>query len=398
MSQATPQTIASHAHAAEFRALRDREFPLVGRAPYLNAASMGPLPERSRAAIEAYNRRRSDIHAMRGADFDAVLARCRRAAARLIGADEDEIALLPNTSFGINLAALALPLERGRRVLLSDREFPANVYPWLGLERLRGARVDVLPADVRGNPDEGRMLEEVARGDVGILAISAVQFTSGWVADLEALGRACRAHGTFLVVDAIQALGQLPVDVRASHVDVLAAGGHKWLCGPFGTGFTYVRREIIDRMEPHLVGWTSMRASADLESVLDYEYAWIEGARRFEVATQPWQDYAGLAESLELLLDADPTRIRTHVLGLQDPLAAWLAERGVEVVSDARPERRSGIFSFRPADAAGANRALVRAGVGCVLREGAVRLSPHLYNQPEDVETVMDVLDGVVQG
>lgn len=370
---------------------------MVGAA-YLNAASMGPLPERSRAAVEAYNRRRSAIHTMRGADFEPLAARCRRAAARLVGGDEDEIALLLNTSFGISLAALGLPLEAGRRVLLSDREFPANVYPWLALERLRGARVQVLPADARGNPDEARMLEEIARGDVGILAISAVQFTSGWVANLEALGRACREHGAFLVVDAIQAVGQMPIDVRASHVDVLAAGGHKWLCGPFGTGFTYVRREIIDRVEPHLVGWTSMRASADLERVLDYELGWIEGARRFEVATQPWQDYAGLAESLELMLEAAPARIRAHVLALQDPLAAWLGEREIEVVSDVRPERRSGIFSFRPADAAGATRTLGRAGVGCVLREGAVRLSPHLYNQAEDVEKVMDVLDGVVKG
>lgn len=396
MSQATPQTLASQAHAADFRALREREFPFAARSPYLNAASMAPLPERARLAVEAHNRRRSDIHSMRGADFEPVLARCRGAAARMIGADEDEIALLPNTSFGINLAALSLPLERGRRVLLSDREFPANVYPWMALERLRGARVDVLPTDAAGNPDEARMLEELARGDVGVLAVSAVQFTSGWVADLEALGRACRQHGTWFVVDGIQALGQLPVDVRACGIDVMAAGGHKWLCGPFGTGFTYVRREVVDRMEPHLIGWTSMTASADLERVLDYEYAFVEGARRFEVATQPWQDYAGLGESLELLLEADPARIRAHVLGLLDPLAAWLAERGVEVTSDPWAERRSGIFSFRPADVAGVNRALARAGVGCVLREGAVRLSPHLYNQPEDMEAVMDVLHGVL--
>lgn len=398
MPQAWHQTTAPDAHAADFRALREREFPSVARAPWLNAASMTPLPERSRRAIDEFNRHRSDVGSLRGRHFEPVMVRCRQAAATLIGADENEIALLPNTSFGINLAAQCLPLEAGRRVVLSDREFPANVYPWLAMERLRGARVDVLPADARGKPDEARMLEEVARGDVGILAVSAVQFADGWVADLEALGRACRAHGTWLVVDAIQALGQLPVDVRACGIDVLAAGGHKWLCGPFGTGFTYVRRDVIDRMEPHLIGWTSMTASADLERVLDYEYAFIEGARRFEVATQPWQDYAGFAESLELVLEADPARIREHVLGLIDPLAAWLKARGVEVTSDMRPERRSGIFSFRPADPAGVHKALSRAGVGCVVREGAVRLAPHLYNQPEDVDTVMRVLDGVVQG
>jgi cysteine desulfurase/selenocysteine lyase len=387
------QTIAE-APAADFRALRDREFPHVARAPWLNAASMGPLPERARAAVEAYNRRRSDIHSMRGEDFEPVLARARNAAARLVGADADEIALLPNTSHGINLAALSLPLEPGRRVILSDREFPANVYPWLALRETRGLHVDVIPTDARGNPDEARLLEEIVRGDVGILAISAVQFTSGWVADLDALGRACRAHGAFLVVDAIQAIGQMPVDARASHVDVLATGCHKWLCSPFGTGFTYVRRELIERMEPRVVGWTAMAASADLERVLDYAPGWVEGARRFEVATQPWQDYAGMAQAAELLLEAGPARIREHVLALLDPLAAWMEERGMEIASDLRPERRSGIFAFTMPDAAGAYRALHRAGVGCVLREGAVRLSPHLYNQPEDMGRVMDVLDG----
>jgi selenocysteine lyase/cysteine desulfurase len=388
------QTTAPEAPAAEFRALRDREFPHLARAPWLNAASMGPLPERARLAVEAYNRRRSDIHSLRGDDFEPVMARARRAAARLIGADTDEIALLPNTSHGLNLAALSLPLEPGRRVLVSDREFPANVYPWLALRETRGARVDVVPADARGNPDEARLLEELARGDVGILAISAVQFSSGWVADLEALGRACRANGAFLVVDAIQAVGQRPVDVRASHVDVLATGCHKWLCSPFGTGFTYVRRELVERMEPRVIGWSAMTASADLERVLDYAPGWVEGARRFEVATQPWQDYAGMAEAAELLLEAGPARIREHVLALQDPLAAWVEERGMEIVSDPRPERRSGIFAFTAPEAAGAFRALKAAGVGCVLREGAVRLSPHLYNQPEDIGRVMDVLDG----
>jgi cysteine desulfurase/selenocysteine lyase len=394
LPQALSQSIADDATVADFRALRDREFPQAARAPWLNAASMGPLPERARAAVEAYNRRRSDIHSMRGEDFEPVLARARRAGARLIGADEDEIALLPNTSHGLNLAALSLPLEAGRRVVLSDREFPANVYPWMGLELLRGARVDVIPADAQGDPDEARLLEEVARGDVGILAVSAVQFTSGWVADLEALGRACRAQGTWLVVDGIQAVGQMPLDVHAAGVDVLATGCHKWLCSPFGTGFTYVRREVVERMEPRVVGWTAMAASADLERVLDYDFAWIPGARRFEVATQPWQDYAGMAQSAELMLEAGPERIRAHVLALLEPLAAWLAEREIPVLRHPRPERRSGIFAFVPPDAAGAFRALQRAGVGCVLREGAVRLSPHLYNQPEDIGRVMDVLDG----
>ncbi|HWK90399.1 MAG TPA: aminotransferase class V-fold PLP-dependent enzyme [Longimicrobium sp.] len=390
MSQAAP---APPRPGFDFRALRDREWPTVGRAPYLNAASVTPLPERARAATERYNRRRADAHVLAGEDFDPLLARCREAAAGLVGADADEIALLPNTSAGINLAAQTLPLRPGQRIVVSHREFPANVYPWLGIRQRAGVRVDLVPTLPGGNPDEARLLDEIARGDVGIFALSAVQFSTGWLADLERFGRACREHGTWFVVDGIQAVGQLPVDVRAWHVDVLATGGHKWLCGPFGVGFTYVRHDLVPRMEPRVVGWTSMAATADYARCVDYRYEWVEGARRFEVATQPLQDYAALLESIALLREADPARIRTHVLGLLDPLAEWLREREIEIVSDLAPERRSGVFAFRPDDADAAFRALWRAGVNCVPREGAVRLSPHLYNTSEDIARVMEVLE-----
>ncbi|HEU0013728.1 MAG TPA: aminotransferase class V-fold PLP-dependent enzyme [Longimicrobium sp.] len=390
MSQAT-----SPAHTGfDFRALRDREFPSIGRAPYLNAAGVTPLPARSLAATERYNRRRADAHVLGAEDFDALLDRCRAAAAGLIGADADEIALLPNTSMGINLAAHALPLEPGRRIVVSHREFPANVYPWLGMRERDGVRVDLVPTLPDGNPDESRLLEEIARGDVGIFALSAVQFSTGWLADLETFGRACREHGAWFVVDGIQAVGQLPVDVRAWGVDVMAVGGHKWLCGPFGVGFTYVRRELVPRMEPRVVGWTAMRATVDYARCVDYRYDWVEGAKRFEVATQPNQDYAALIESIALLREAGPERIRAHVLGLLDPLAEWLRAREIGIVSDLSPARRSGIFAFRPHDVDGAFRTLWRAGVNCVPREGAVRLSPHLYNQPEDIARVMEVLEG----
>jgi cysteine desulfurase/selenocysteine lyase len=378
----------------DVHALRAAEFPHVGASPYLNAASMGPLPERARRAVEAYNLRRSRIHEMRDDDFDPTLRRCRQAAAKLVGADEDEIALLPNTSHGINLAALALPVGRGRRMVVSDREFPANVYPWMGRARSEGAALTLVPCGAHGRPDVDRILEELDRGDVAIFALSAVQFATGWLADVPAFGRFCRERGIAFVVDGIQALGQVPFDVREAGVDVLAAGGHKWLCGPFATGFTYVRRELVESLEPPLVGWTSMEASFDYTRCVDYRWDWVPGARRYEVATQPFQDLAGFAESIGLLLEVGVRRIRRHVLGLVDPLAAWLAERGVEIVSDMAPERRSGIFCFRPRDLAGAYRALHHAGVACVVREGAIRLSPHLYNTADEMARVMDVLSG----
>ncbi|HEU4557563.1 MAG TPA: aminotransferase class V-fold PLP-dependent enzyme [Longimicrobium sp.] len=378
-------------------ALREREFPeLDGRRPYLNAASMGALPQRARRAMEEYNARRAAVHLMRGADFEPVLQRARAAAARLVNADADDVALAPNTSYGLNLAAQSLPVEPGRRVVLSDREFPANVYPWLALEREGRARVDIIPADALGRPDEERLLAEIERGDVGIFALSAVQFATGYAADLARFGQACRRNGTWFVVDAIQALGCVPVDVRVAEIDVLACGGHKWLCGPFGTGFVYLRPGLAERMEPRVVGWTAMAASANYADCCAYRWEFVEGARRFEVATQPFQDAAGFVESMELLLETGVERIHAHVTALHEPLIGWLAAReDAQTVTELDPARRSGVFSFRIGDVDRAYAALHRAGVGCVPREGAIRLSPHLYNTAGEMARVIDVLDGM---
>ncbi len=375
--------------------LRAREFPSLAGAAYLNAASVTPTPERTRRVLDAMNRRRAHITEWADDDFTAPLDAARAAAARLVGAGEDEIALGWNTSFGINLAAQCLPIPPGSTVVVSDREFPANVYPWMGPGC--PGRLETVPAHAAGRPDEDRLLERLDRGNVSVLSVSAVQFATGWRADLPRLGRFCRERGIFFVVDAIQALGQLPLDVREAHVDVLATGAQKWLCGPFGTGFAYVRRELLPRMQPSVVGWTSLRASADFGNLLDYRYDFVESARKFEVATPAFHDFAGMAASLEVLLEAGVESVRAHVDGLLDPLAAWLAGHPeYEVVSDRSAARRSAIFCFRPPRPEATFAALAAAGVVCVLREGALRLSPHLYNAADDLARVLEVLDGEV--
>lgn len=373
-------------------ALRAQEFPAAAEAVYLNAASVAPVPERARRAVEAYNQRRARVHTLRGEDFVEPLTRCRAAAAELVGADAGEIALGGNTSFGINLAALGLPLPRGSAIVASDREFPANVYPWMRCAE-RGVHLDLVPTDALGRPDEDRILERLGRGDVSLFALSAVQFATGYRADLERFGRVCREHGIWFVVDGIQAAGQLPIDVRAMHIDVLATGGHKWLCGPFGSGFAYIRRELHDVLNPAAIGWSSMPACENLDSVLNYHFEPYPDARRYEVATPAFQNFLGLADSVRLLLDTGVERIQRHLLALLDPLVGWLRDApGMEIVSDLAPERRSGILCFRTRDTEATFRALTDAGVLCSFREGVIRLAPHLYNDTNDLDRVMNVL------
>jgi cysteine desulfurase / selenocysteine lyase len=377
----------------EVEALRHAEFPYVSGSAYLNAASAGPLPERTRRAVEAFNLRRSRIHQLDEADFSEPLHRCRAAAARLIGADVEEIALGGNTSFGINLAALGLPLERGTTIVTSEGEFPANVYPWMAQEE-RGVRCELVPAGDGGLPDEEALLARLKAGDVSVLALSSVQFGNGYRADLARFGAECRQRGIFFVVDAIQSLGHLPIDVAALGIDVLATGGHKWLCGPFGTGFAYVRRELQDALAPRVIGWQAMRACRDIARLTDYRWGFVSGARRYEVATPPFQDMVGLAHSLELLLEVGVARIERYVGTLLDRFLDWLgAQPAVEIVSDLRTEHRSGILAFRAPQPEQLFDRLEAAGVLCAYREGAIRVSPHFYNTWGDIERLIEVLD-----
>ena len=384
---------AAPALKALVRELRDREFPWTAATTYLNNAAIGPIPERTRLALEALNAKRTAPHLLPDRELFPLLSGARDAAARLIGAAADEIALMPNTTSGLNVAARALPLAAGDVVVLSDREFPANVYPWLALRR-EGVLVERVPVTPAGFPDEDRLVERLADPRVRALAVSFVQFSNGYKADLARLGSACRATGAYLVVDAIQGLGAAPLDVRETPVDLLACGGQKWLLSPWGTGFLYVRRSLAPTLEPPAVSWLAYRADADFSSLLDYPDRLPDDARRFEVAAA-FQDQLGFSTSVGLLLELGITAVDAYTRALGEPLLAWAARRGVRTVSPTSPAHRSAIVALAPPEPEQARRRLRQAGVICSLREGALRFSPHCYNTLEEMERVVGVLEEV---
>jgi len=390
--------IAPSTQLAELvRELRNREFPWTAATTYLAAASIGPLPERTRLAIEAFNAKRTAPHLIPDRDQFAILDAARAAAARLVNAEPEEIALAPNTSTGLHTAAGALPLAPGDVVLVSDREFPANVYPWMARRR-SGVVVERAPVTPGGFPDEDYLVERLADPRVRVLAVSLVQFSNGYRADLARLGEACRANGAYLVVDAIQALGVVPFDVRAQPVDVVACGGQKWLLGPWGSGFCYVRRELIAELVPPMSGWLSYRGMDDFSNLLSYDDRLVDDARRFEASSPAAQDQLGLTASIGLLLELGVEAIAAYLRTLGDPLLAWAERRGVRVTSPTDPLHRSQIVCLAPPDAREANRRLRQAGIVVSLREGAIRLAPHCYNTIEEMEKVVEVLDEVVAG
>jgi cysteine desulfurase / selenocysteine lyase len=378
----------------DIAALRRDEFPWADQTVYLNHASVGPLPERTRRALDAFNRQRAMPFQLPDRDLFAVLAESRRLVAELLSVTPEEIALTVNTGFGLGVVARALPLRPGDVVLLSDREFPANVYPWLRLREL-GIEVELVPTTAAGWPDEARLLERLADPRVRVLAVSLVQFSNGYRVDLAALSAATRRTGAYLVVDAIQAVGQIPLDLGRTQVDVLACGGQKWLLSPWGSGFVYVRRELISRLSPPVTGWMAFEGTDDFTRLTTYSDTLRADARRFELITLPYQDFAGFNASLGLVRDMGIERIQAHLRRLHEPVLAWAERSGARIVSP-RGERGSGILCLAPGDVGAAFRRLKAARVICSLREGAIRLSPHGYNTLEEMERVVAVLDGRV--
>jgi len=373
--------------------LREREFPWTSQTVYLNNASVGPLPERTRKTLDAFNQRRAAPFQLPDRDLIQTMAESRRLCAQLIGAAPEEIALSINTGFGLSLAARALPLKAGDIVLTSDKEFPANVYPWMLLKQ-SGVELELAPTTPEGWPDEDYLLERLTDPRVRVLAISLVQFSNGYAVDLARLSAATRRSGAYLVVDAIQGLGQLPLDLRTSPVDILSCGAQKWLLSPWGSGFVYVRRDLVRELIPAITGWMAFEGTDDFSRLTEYNDTLRGDARRFEMITLPYQDFSGMNASLGLLLELGIERIQKHLQALHQPLLEWAGRTGARVVSP-HGERGSGIICIAPQNVGEAFRALRAARIVCSLREGAIRLSPHAYNSLADMERVVEALESV---
>jgi cysteine desulfurase/selenocysteine lyase len=379
----------------DLESLRAREYPWEARgdAIHFDHAAVGPLPQRTRDALDAYGLKRAEPHRLGAEDFFPVLERGRELAARLIGASASEIALTTNTSWGVNLAAYALPLGRGDIVLGSHGEFPANVYPWMAAAKARGFTFELLPMAL-GVPDEEAVMRRIADDPrVKGVALSWVSFFSGARIDLDRIGTACRARGIWFAVDAIQGLGAVGLDVARTPIDILSSGAQKWLCSPWGRGFAYVRGDLVAALEPPAAGWLSQASAGDFGRFLDYDPAWHAEARRFEVGTIPYQDIVGMNASLDLFLELGIARIEAHVRSLADRMVSWAeSRRDVRLLTPSAPARRAGIVAVVTPDVDGDSRRLRAARVTHSVREGAIRFAPHFHNTLDEVERVLGVL------
>jgi selenocysteine lyase/cysteine desulfurase len=251
--------------------------------------------------------------------------------------------------------------------------------------------VDLVKTTAEGWPDEESLCDRVADPSVKALAISLVQFSSGYKANIARLGQACRENDCFLVVDGIQGIGQTSFDVKETPVDFVACGGQKWLLSPFGSGFVYVRGELLQQLEPTFVGWLAFDGTDDYSKLTKYEYILRGDARRFEVNTLPFQDLIGMNESVKLLLDFGLEDIELWLRQVKQPVVDAAQRGNLRIVSPHDSINSSGIVCVEPTRLAECFERFQELGVAVALREGAIRISPHCYNTPDEMEKVVAI-------
>jgi cysteine desulfurase/selenocysteine lyase len=367
--------------ASEYR----EHFPVTENLVYLNHAGVSPL---CKPAAEAMKQMADDACFYGSLHYDQWMDAyegLRVAAARLIGAEWPEIAIVKNTSEGIATVAMGIDWKAGDKVVAFREEFPSNLYPWKRLET-RGVTVEWLSVT-----DPLDKIDAAAKG-ARLLAISFVQYLSGFRADLVAIGEICERHGCFFFVDAIQGMGAFPLDVGRAKIHALSADGHKWMMGPEGCGVLYVRKDVQDLVEPVEFGWTNVAGHADYAS---RDMTLRADAGRYECGTLNTIGCFGLRAALDFILEIGVERIGPRVQALADRIAEGVAAKGYEVLGTRTPQTGAGIVSFRKPDVD--CRMIVRnlkaKGFIAAPRQGWVRVSPHFYIGEEKIESLIQVLE-----
>ena len=361
-------------------------FPVTERWSYLNHAGINALPV---PALRAIERCALEAATDGGVAYPAHAARAeevRQAAARLMGVPQRDVAFVKNTTEGLGFVASGLAWSEGDRVVVPDLEFPSTLYPWLALRDL-GVVVDVVrPVGAGRCLPPASFAEVIAAGrPPKVVATSWVQFGRGWRTDLAAVAALAHDAGALLCADVIQGLGVIPAELEAWGVDFAMADAHKWLLGPLGIGVLYVRESCLDRLRPLEPGWASVAHREDWDNL---ELVWDEGARRLEGGTANICGIHGLGASLDLLLGAGVADVWVHVSSLCEQACVALGQAGARVLSDRSPQGRSGIvtFSVDAHDPVAVVETLRGRGIVCSPRGGGIRLSPHGYNSPAEID------------
>jgi selenocysteine lyase/cysteine desulfurase len=361
---------------------------------WLNHAGVSPISLPVAEAMKAFAQEVLETGASHIPDWYAGIRSVKRLAAELLHCHISDLAITPNTTHGINLVAHGIRWNPGDEILLCTKEYPAHVYPWWA-QQSKGARLVWVEPD-----EEGRLPAEAYAAKITektrVVAVSHVQFASGYRHDLARLGELCRRSGTLLVVDAIQSFSVFDIDIEAWGIDALTTGVHKWLLGPTGVALFHTTEKLRNEMDTTWVGADSMVNALDY---LNYRFELLPDGRRFENACLNFAGIAGARAALEVVHTFGRERIETEIKRRTDELAEFLKGHGFHIHSYREGQEWSGILSVtHPRVAPEALAALLRvSGIITSVRDGKWRLSPHAYHTAKQFETILAAIERAVQ-
>jgi cysteine desulfurase / selenocysteine lyase len=368
-------------------------FPVLRKWDYFNHAGVSPWASTVTAAVQKFVDTFS-VDCFMSEPWFNLGDQVRSLVAKLINAYADEIVVMRNTSDGIAAVASAIDWKAGDVVVLPSAEYPSNVYPWMDAAERHGVKLvmveERVQTDGSSRTDEQEIIDAARQHGARLIAVSHVQWATGQRMDLAKIGNYCQSSGTLLAVDVIQSAGAVPIDVRAMNIDFAFAGGHKWLMGPPGAGFLFVRRERTSALNSPLVGWMSVINPMDWS----LKFTRRPDAGRFETGTHAFSALAGFKASLELLLDVGIENINAHVVKLGRLLEAGARAKGYQITTP-QAEHRSGSLCFTGGpmnvdDTVKHLRANHRIEIST--RMGRLRFAPHLYNTEEQVGRMVAAL------
>jgi selenocysteine lyase/cysteine desulfurase len=369
-------------------------FPVIDKAIYLNHAAIGPSPKPVTEEVQKWMVHHKSYGDMYFSPLNIMyedLNKDRDVLGRLINArtPRDEISFTYNTSYGLAAIAEAIPWKKGDSIILNYLEYTSNSYTYQALARKFNLRVKTIPHIKGVLPLE--KFQAVLDHTTRLVAISHVQFSNGFRSDLETLATLAHEVGGEIIVDGIQSLGAIPLDVQKTNIDYLAAGGYKWLLGPLGTGFLYVRRDLAELLQPTFIG--SMSDSSPM-NLSHHHYIPGPSAKRFQASLGP-SSYL-LAVAADFLLDIGIDKIFKHLLNLTDMIIDFVNDNSNFIMNSPVDEvkHRSGIvnFSCPNAEAIVTRLRKLDKPIAVSYREKGIRVSPHCYNTEEEVQTALEAI------
>jgi cysteine desulfurase / selenocysteine lyase len=367
-------------------------FPHTKKLIYFGAASSGPMNVWAREAITDYFDTRTDLAKDDTKMFFSNLDQLRGEYALLIGATKNEIGVGMSASFGMNIAGFGLPLKEGDEVLLSDVEFPAAVYAWRGAAEARGLKLRFLASVNR--EFSLVVLERAITERTRVLCLSWVQYFNGFKNDLRAISAICKKHNIWFIVDGTQGMGAEYINIKKAGVDMFAESCQKWMLSPQGCGFFYIRKEIQEIIIPPAMSWQSAEWHQDFTDMFRYDLPYANSASRFECGYYVVSNIIGMRQANRLFLGLGIRNIERHNHALIDRLVAYLkGNTFYHITSSLIPRHRSSIFAFSCENPMALHRELLTKKIMQVVREGSIRVSPHLYNDNSDIDALIDALD-----